>query len=100
MTIEDIRDEMSQKTRTLEPLGKTLVFRFDDESMLIDGTGEKNVVSLVSGETVEADCSVRMSMETFLKLRRREIKPLMAVASGKIKVEGDLSIAAKLKRLI
>ncbi len=100
MTIEDIRDEMSQKTCTLEPLGKTLVFHFDDESMLIDGTGEKNVVSLVSGESVEADCSVRMSTETFLKLRRREIKPFMAIASGKIKVEGDLSIAAMLKRLL
>ena len=100
MTIEDIRDEMSQKTRTLEPLGKTLIFHLDDESMLIDGTGEKNVVSLVSGKTVEADCSVRMSMKTFLKLRRREIRPFMATASGKIKVEGDLSIAAKLKRLI
>lgn len=100
MTIEDIRDEMSQKTRTLAPLGKTLIIHLDDESMLIDGTGEKNVVSLASGETVEADCCVRMSMETCLKLRRREIKPFMAMASGKIKVEGDLSIAARLKMLI
>ena len=100
MTIEDIRDEMSQKTLILEPLGKKLIFHLDDESMLIDGTGEKNVVSLVSGETVEADCSVRMSMETWLKLRRGEIRPFMATASGMIKVEGDLFIAARLKRLI
>lgn len=100
MTPEDIRDEMSRKTRTLEPLGKTLILHLGDASVLIDGTGEKNVVSLVSGETVEADCSVCMSMETCLKLRRREIKPFMAVASGKIKVKGDLSIAARLKELI
>ena len=63
--------------------------------MLIDGTGEANVVSKVSGQEVESDCTVRMSIDTFGKLQRKEIKPFMAVASGKIKVKGDMSIAAQ-----
>ncbi|MCY4058523.1 MAG: SCP2 sterol-binding domain-containing protein, partial [Gammaproteobacteria bacterium] len=66
---------------------------------LVDGTGEANVVSIVSGQSIEADCTVRMSLEIYGKLQRKEIKPFMAVASGKIKVKGDMSIAAKLKKL-
>lgn len=99
MTIDEISRDMAEKSSGLDPLGKTLLFLLDDEKMLIDGTGDANVVSVVSGQDVEADCTVRMSLETYGKLQRKEIKPFMAVASGKIKVKGDMSIAAKLKKL-
>ncbi|MDE0419464.1 MAG: SCP2 sterol-binding domain-containing protein [Gammaproteobacteria bacterium] len=99
MTIDDIAGDMAQKAGTLDPLGRTLLFCLDDERMLIDGTGDANVVSVVTGESVEPDCTVRMSIDTYGKLQRKEIKPFMAVASGKIKVKGDMSIAAKLKKL-
>ena len=99
MTIDEIANDMSQKAGTLDPLGKTLLFCLDDEEMLIDGTGDTNVVSVVSGQGVEADCTVRMSLDTYDKLQRKAIKPFMAVASGKIKAKGDMSIAAKLKKL-
>ena len=99
MTIEEISRDMAQKSGTLDPLGKTLLFCLDDEKMLIDGTGDANVVSIVSGQDIEADCTVRMSLDTYGKLQRKEIKPFMAVASGRIKVRGDMSIAAKLKKL-
>ena len=99
MTIDEISRDMAQKSGTLDPLGKTLLFYLDDEKMLIDGTGDANVVSIVSGQDVEADCTVRMTIETFGKLQRKEIKPFMAVASGRIKVRGDMSIATKLKKL-
>ncbi len=99
MTIDEISRDMAKKSSGLDPLGKTLLFLLDDEKMLIDGTGDANVVSVVSGQDVEADCTVRMSLETYGKLQRKEIKPFMAVASGKIKVKGDMSIAAKLKKL-
>ncbi|MCY3622907.1 MAG: SCP2 sterol-binding domain-containing protein [Gammaproteobacteria bacterium] len=99
MTIDEIAGDMAQKATTLDPLGRTLLFCLDDELMLVDGTGDANVVSIVSGQSVEADCTVRMSLETYGKLQRKEIKPFMAVASGRIKVKGDMSIAAKLKKL-
>ena len=99
MTIDEISRDMAEKSSGLDPLGKTLLFLLDDEKMLIDGTGDANVVSVVSGQDVEADCTVRMSLETYGKLQRKEIKPFMAVASGKIRVKGDMSIAAKLKKL-
>lgn len=99
MTIDEIVADMAVKAAGIDPLGKTLLFRFDEEQMLIDGTGEANVVSNVSDQAVESDCTIRMSIDTFLKLQNKQIKPFMAVASGKIKVKGDMSIAAKLKKL-
>lgn len=99
MTIDEIVADMAAKAARIDPLGKRLLFLLDEEQMLIDGTGETNAVSNVSGQEVESDCTVRMSIDTFGKLQRKEIKPFMAVASGKIKVRGDMSIAAKLKKL-
>ncbi len=99
MTIDEIVADMAAKAAAIDPLGKTLLFHFDEERMLIDGTGEVNVVSNVSREEVDSDCTVRMSIDTFIKLQRKQIKPFMAVVSGKIKVKGDMSIAAKLKKL-
>lgn len=100
MSIEDVCQDMAEKAITIDPLGKTLLFDFDDEQMLIDGTGATNIVSVVTGEDVEPDCVVRMSLDIYGKLQRKEIKPFMAVASGKIKVKGDMSIASKLKKLM
>lgn len=99
MAIEDVCQDMAEKASGIDPLGKTLLFDFDSEQMLIDGTGATNEVSVVTGQDLEPDCVVRMSLDTYGKLQRKEIKPFMAVASGKIKVKGDMSIASKLKKL-
>ena len=100
MSIEDVCKDMAEKASEIDPLGKTLLFDFDDEQMLIDGTGTTNEVSIVTGKDTEPDCVVRMSLDMYGQLQRKEIKPFMAVASGKIKVKGDMSIAAKLKKLM
>ena len=99
MSIEDVCKAMAEKASNIDPLGKTLLFDFDEEQMLIDGTGSTNIVSVATGMTIEPDCVVRLSLDTYGKLQRKEIKPIMAVASGKVKVKGDMSIAAKLKKL-
>lgn len=99
VNIQEIWTDMSRKAATIDPLGKTLIFYLDNERLLIDGTGKRNDVSIVTGSDVEAECTVTMSMDTWGKLQRNELKPFIAVASRKIKVKGDLSIAAKLKQL-
>lgn len=100
MTFEDIHRDMAEKAATLEPLGKTLLFDFGESKMLIDGTADSNTVSVVSDQNIESDCVVRMSLDTYLQLQNKEIRPIMAVASGKVKVKGDMSIATKLKKLM
>ena len=97
MEIDKIRQELAEKIKKIAPIGKKLKFELDDQYMLIDGSGEENTLSDENGE---ADCTVIMSLDTYLKLQRKEIKPMVATLTRKVKVKGDLSVAKKLKQLM
>jgi len=84
MDIDTIRQELSEKIKHIDPIGKTL-------------TGEQNIMN---SENHDADCTVIMSLDTYLKLQRKEIKPMIATLMGKLKVKGDLGVARKLKQLM
>ena len=97
MEIQDLRDELAAKIKTIDPIGKKLKFNIDGEYMLIDGSSGANEMR---DHDEEADCTVTMSKDTYLKLQRKEIKPLIATLKGKLKVKGDLGLAKKLKQLM
>lgn len=97
MAIEDIRAELLENVKKIEPIGKKLKFKLDDDVILIDGCDGENTIS---DTDEEADCTITMSQETYLKLQRKEIKPMMATLTGKIKVKGDIGLAQKLKKLM
>ncbi len=96
MEIEQIRKELAEKITQIDPLGKKLKFKLDDDFIVIDGTQGLNTLS---DKDEEADCTIIMSKETYGKLQRNEIKPMMATLTGKIKIKGDLALAKKLKQL-
>ena len=97
MEIEKIRLELAKKVTEIAPIGKKLKFELDNHFILIDGSGEEN---LLTEEDADADCTVIMSIDTYLKLQRKEIKPMVATLTRKLKVKGDLSVAKKLKQLM
>ena len=96
MEITDIRRELAIKVKTIPPLGKKLKFKLDEHFIVIDGSGKENFL-LDTDE--DADCTITMRVESYLKLQRGEIKPMIATLTGKIKVKGDLGLAQKLKQL-
>jgi putative sterol carrier protein len=96
MEIETIRQELAGKITKIDPPGKKLKFKLDDDVILIDGTTDENTLS---DRDEDADCTIIMSKETYGKLQRNEIKPMIATLTGKIKVKGDLNLAKKLKQL-
>ena len=97
MDIEQIRQELAEKVKNIDSIGKKLKFELDGHYMLIDGSGEENIMTDENGD---ADCTVTMSIDTYLKLQRKEIKPMVATLTRKLKVKGDLSVAKKLKQLM
>ena len=97
MEIEQIRQELSENVKKIAPLGKKLKFKLDEDFILIDGTSENNVVS---DQDDDANCTITMSKETYGKLQLKEIKPMIATLTGKIKVKGDIGLAQKLKQLM
>lgn len=96
MDINQIRQDLAGKVKAIPPIGKILKFKLDDHFIVIDGSGEENVLRELDEE---ANCTITMSVETYLKLQRKEIKPMIATLTGKIKVKGDIGLAQKLKQL-
>ena len=97
MEIAQIRQELAEKVTKIDPIGKRLKFKMDDEFIFIDGRDNTNVVR---DTDEEADCTITMSKDTYLKLQRKEMKPMIATLTGKLKVKGDIGLAQKLKQLM
>lgn len=97
MNISQIREELAEKVKHIDPIGKKLKFAMDGEYILIDGSQGSNVVTDVNED---ADCTITMSLDTYLKLQRKEIKPMIATLKGKLKVKGSIALAQKLKQLM
>ncbi len=97
MDISDIRKEFASRASSVPAIGKKLKLMIDDEPVIVDGTGSENQVR---GVDEDADCTIAMSMDSFLKTVKGELNPMMAVMTGKIKVKGDMALAMKLKDLL
>lgn len=89
--------------RRLDPArlaGQTVSYRFD-----VEGAGTWHVVIADGHATVAegdgaADCVIRMKEQTLLKLLSGETKAATAFMLGRIKIEGDLSLALRLEQLL
>ena len=74
-----------------------------DGSVKID-TGGDGVI-LINGKSVTttdgpADCTIRMSLSDFEDMIAGELSPTSAYMSGKLQIEGDMSIAMQLQQLM
>ena len=74
-----------------------------DRSVKFD-TGSDGVI-VIDGQTVsttdsEADCTIKLALDDLEDLVAGELNPTMAFMSGKIKVEGDMSVAMALSQLL
>lgn len=97
MTIDVIAEQLRLQAENVSPIGAKLKFVLDDETIMIDGSGDKNVVSMDDGE---ADTVIITSKETLMKLKSGELNPMMAVMGGKVKIKGDMGLAMKLQSLL
>ena len=97
MTIDIIAEQLRKQAENVSPLGARLKFVLDEEVIMIDGSGEENVVSMEDGE---ADTVIITSKETLIKLKSGELNPMMAVMGGKVKIIGDMGLAMKLQSLL
>ncbi len=97
MTKEHLLESISKQAANVAPIGAKLKFVLDEYIILIDGTGETNIVS--DGDE-EAACIISSDLETFVKLRNGDLNPMMAVMTGKIKIKGDMGLAMKLQALL
>lgn len=97
MTLEEttakVQDLASKKAGAI---GSKIKFQFDEGVIYLDDTASPTVVSNADDH---ADCTVRVSLSNFNKLMSGDMNAMGAFMMGKIKVDGDMSIAMKLSNL-
>lgn len=97
MTFDIILEEIRKQAENVSPLGAKLKFVLDDYILMIDGSGDKNIVST---DDLESDTTIITSVETLVKLKSGNLNPMMAVMGGKVKIKGDMGLAMKLQSLL
>ncbi|MEM6317239.1 MAG: SCP2 sterol-binding domain-containing protein [Bacteroidota bacterium] len=91
-----IVSEMQKKAAGVAPIGSTLKFDMGGEYIYIDG----NNGNAVTAENKDADCTITVDKDDFIALTNGDLNPMMAFMGGKIKVDGDMSVAMKLQSLL
>lgn len=98
MSSEELRPVIERLGSLVGPnsgLGGTLKLDFGAPgSVLIDGKSTPNTVT--DGEGKSADCTIHVSLENFRRISTRELDPLTAFMSGKVRVAGDMGLAMRL----
>lgn len=97
MNFETILSAVSAQATNVAPFGAKLKFVLGDHVILIDGTGDSNIVSQLDEE---AACTISTDTDTFMQLKNGDLNPMMAVMTGKVKIKGDMGLAMKLQSLI
>jgi putative sterol carrier protein len=91
---ESIRSQVGDNSG----LGATVKFDLGDEgAVYIDGVSSPNSVS---NDSKDADCTVSCTLETLEALVAGDLDPTAAFMQGKIKIEGDMSVAMRLSSVL
>ena len=93
MGVQEIADKMKSR---VERSGFDRSVKFDtgaDGVIVIDG-------ATISTTDSETDCTIKLALDDLEDLVSGELNPTMAFMSGKIKVEGDMSVAMALSQLL
>ena len=93
MSIQDIAAKLKSR---VESSGFDRSVKFDtgaDGVIVIDGGS-------ISTVDAPADCTIKLSLASFEDLIAGDLSPTTAFMTGKIKVEGDMSVAMALQSLL
>ncbi len=93
MGVQEIAEQMRPR---VESSGFDRSVKFDtggDGVIVIDGTA-------ISTTDAPTDCTISLSLENLEDLLAGDLNPTMAFMTGKVKVDGDMSVAMALSKLI
>ncbi len=96
MTLEELTQRAAAAVQPGGDFTKKVKFDFGDVGRLfINGTEGQ-----VDNSDSEADATIKVTWDDFMKLAAGEMDGTMAFMQGKLKVDGDMSVAMQLKSLM
>lgn len=99
MSVEDLTKKIGERMGQDSGLGAILKFDLgDDGAIVLDGKSDPNSVN--NDASVEADCTVGVSLEDLTAMIGGDLDPMAAFSLGKLRIEGDMGIAMKLGSLM
>jgi putative sterol carrier protein len=97
MSLESTTALLRSRLGTDSGLGATVKFDFGAEGVIyLDGAADPNSVS---NDDADAECTVQISLEDFESLVAGDLDATTAFMMGKLKVEGDMAIAMRLREV-
>jgi len=97
MTVAELTTELQKRASEMPTMDLSIKLNLKGDGVIhVDSKGETNVVS---NEDLPADCTITISPKNFKKLVEGDLNPMMAMMTGKLKIDGDMSVAMKLKSL-
>ena len=98
MSLDQITDQMRTRVGASAGLKKSVKFDFGGDGVVrIDDSVAPAVVDNVDAPT---DCTVRVTMADFMDMASGKQNPQMAFMTGKLKVDGDMSVAMQLGTIL
>ncbi|REA58391.1 sterol-binding protein [Dyadobacter luteus] len=90
MSLQILTERITEILGTDSGLDATVKFKTEEGSIFIDSTVVPNVVS---NDDKDADCVLEVSTKNALKLIDGELNAMMALMTGKLKIDGDMGVA-------
>ncbi|MEL6568979.1 MAG: SCP2 sterol-binding domain-containing protein [Pseudomonadota bacterium] len=96
MTLEELTSKANEAVSGGGDFTKKVKFDFGDVGKLfIDGAGGS-----ASNDDGDADATIKVDWDDFQKISSGDMDATMAFMQGKLKVEGDMSVAMQLQSLM
>ena len=94
MTLEELTSRVRASVGEESGLKARVKFNFGaDGFIFIDGVSKPNQVS---NEDAESDITITVSMENFRKIIDKQLRPQIALMTGRMRLRGDMRIALRL----
>jgi len=95
--LETVADKLRQRAEPMDAIGGTVLLDLGERGIFIDG---RNAPLTISCSHQEADCRVRIALSLLDDILEGRKKAFTAFLTGKIGINGDMSVAVKLQPLL